>query len=100
MKQVVLALALTAAGAFAADAKKGQEVFEANCGVCHSAGADEKMGPGFKGLFKKAEMRNKKKPTDATVQAMIDEGGNGMPGFADSLTKAEKADLLAYLKTL
>ena len=100
MKKIVLALSLFAVTALAADAKKGQEVFESNCGVCHSAGADEKMGPGFKGLFKKAELRNKKKVTDANVQAMIDEGGNGMPGFADGLTKAEKADVIAYLKTL
>ena len=100
MKKTILVLALTAAAAFAADAKKGQEVFESNCGVCHSTGADEKMGPGFKGLFKKAELRNKKKVSDASVLSMINEGGNGMPPFGDSLTKAEKDDLLAYLKTL
>ncbi len=68
--------------------------------MCHSPGADEKMGPGFKGLFKKAELRNKKKVSDASVQSMIDEGGNGVPGFGDSLTKDEKGDLIAYLKTL
>jgi hypothetical protein len=28
------------------------------------------------------------------------ESGNGMPGFGDQLTPAEKLDLLAFLKTL
>jgi hypothetical protein len=31
---------------------------------------------------------------------MINEGGNGMPPFADLLTKAEKDDIVAFLKTL
>jgi mono/diheme cytochrome c family protein len=31
---------------------------------------------------------------------MINEGGNGMPPFADALTRAEREDLIAYLKSL
>lgn len=82
------------------DAAKGKEVFE-QCGVCHNADSDEKkMGPGLKGLFSKAKMANGKAPTEANVKAKINEGGNGMPAYADMLTDQEKADLLAYLKTL
>jgi cytochrome c len=85
----------------AADAAKGKTVFEDNCMICHDADSTEKkIGPGLKGLFKKPALANKKKPSDATVTGMINEGGNGMPGFADQLTPAEKLDLLAYLKTL
>jgi cytochrome c len=86
---------------FAADAAKGKEVFE-QCSVCHNADSDEKkMGPGLKGLFKKAKMSSTGKPTnDANVMEKINEGGNGMPGYKDMLTDTEKADLLAYLKTL
>ena len=92
----VCAPALDAEG----DAKKGKEVFE-QCGVCHSADTDEKkMGPGLKGLFKKAKMTNGKAPTEANVKAKVDEGGNGMPGYKDMLSDKEKEDLLAYLKTL
>ncbi len=88
--------ALHAAG----DAKKGKEVFE-QCGICHNADSDEKkMGPGLKGLFKKAKMANGKAPTEANVKAKIDEGGNGMPPYKDMLSDKEKDDLLAYLKTL
>jgi mono/diheme cytochrome c family protein len=82
------------------DAAKGKEVFE-QCSVCHNSDSDEKkMGPGLKGLFKKAKMANGKAPTDANVAAKINEGGGGMPAYSDILTDQEKADLLAYLKTL
>ena len=92
----VCAPALHAAG----DAKKGKEVFE-QCGICHNADSDEKkMGPGLKGLFKKAKLANGKAPTEANVKAKIDEGGNGMPPYKDMLSDKEKDDLIAYLKTL
>jgi len=99
--------ALMATGAWAADdakgdAAKGKAGFENNCSVCHNADSTErKMGPGLKGLFKRAELANKKKVTEANVTAMINEGSpTGMPGFADLLTKPEKDDIIAYLKTL
>src|SRR6476620_2732624 len=82
------------------DAAKGKVVFE-QCAVCHNADSDEKkMGPGLKGLYKKDKMTNGKKPTDATVRAKVDEGGNGMPAYKDMLSDQEKDDLIAYLKTL
>jgi cytochrome c2 len=82
------------------DAAKGKDVFE-QCSVCHNAdSAEKKMGPGLKGLFKNAKMANGKAPTEANVKAKINEGGNGMPAYADMLTDQEKADLIAYLKTL
>ena len=82
------------------DAAKGKEVFE-QCAVCHNAdSAEKKMGPGLKGLFSKAKLANGKAPTEANVRAKINEGGNGMPAYADMLTDAEKNDLVAYLKTL
>jgi len=83
------------------DAAKGKEVFE-QCGVCHNADSDEKkMGPGLKGLFKKATLADgKTKVTDATVRKKVDEGGNGMPAYEEMLDKKEKDNLLAYLKTL
>jgi cytochrome c len=86
--------------AAAGDAAKGKEVFE-QCSVCHNADStDKKMGPGLKGLYKKDKLANGKKPTDATIRAKIDEGGNGMPAYKDMLSDQEKDDLLAYLKTL
>ena len=84
----------------AADAAKGKEVFE-QCAVCHNVDTDEKkMGPSLKGLYKKDKLKNGKKVTDANVKAKINEGGNGMPAYADMLSDDERADVLAYLKTI
>src|SRR5689334_16368157 len=101
---MVLTLGVAPVASWAApkgDAEKGKEVFQ-QCGVCHNADSDEKkMGPGLKGLFKKDKLTsNGKKPTDATVKAKVDEGGNGMPAYKDMLSDQEKDDLLAYLHTL
>jgi len=98
---VALVAGIPAFGAGNVD--KGKDIFEQNCGVCHNADSTErKMGPGLKGLFKKAALANKKKVTDANVLEFINQGSaeKGMPGFADQLTDQEKTDLLAYLKTL
>jgi mono/diheme cytochrome c family protein len=82
------------------DSEKGKAVFE-QCSVCHNADSEEKkMGPGLKGLFKWEKMTNGKKPTEANVQAKIDEGGNGMPAYKEMLTDEEKKDLMSYLKSL
>jgi len=84
------------------DAAKGKDVFDSNCSVCHNSDStDVKMGPGFKGLFKKAKMSTTgKAPTDANVLAKINEGGNGMPSYKDILSAEEKANVIAFLKTL
>jgi cytochrome c len=92
---------LTGTQTFAADAAKGKSTFGDNCSVCHNAESEEKiMGPGLKGLFKHQKLANGKAVNEANVTSMINEGGNGMPSFGDLLTKAEKEDIIAYLKTL
>ena len=84
----------------AGDVDKGKETFE-QCGACHNVDTDEKkMGPSLKGLYKKDKLTNGQKVTDANVKKVINEGGNGMPAYADMLGDDEKANLLAYLKTL
>ena len=82
------------------DVAKGKAVFQ-QCSVCHRADSDEKkIGPGLKGLFKKAKLADGKKVTEASVRAKIEGGGNGMPAYKDMLSDGEKNDLIAYLKTL
>jgi cytochrome c len=96
-----LAVGLAAAKADKGDAAKGKETFESNCSVCHNVDTDEKkMGPSLKGLFKKKTLQNGKPVNDANVLAQINNGGNGMPGYADQLSAQDKADILAYLHTL
>ena len=97
------AIALAGSNLYAqkGDAAKGKEVFD-QCSVCHNSDSTEvKVGPGLKGLFKKDKMTSTGKPvTDANVRSKIEEGGNGMPAYKDVLSDAEKADVIAYLKTL
>ena len=98
----LLTLSLISMPSAAAQGKadKGKEVFE-QCSVCHNSDSDEKkMGPGLKGLFKKEKMQNGKKPTEENVRGLINAGGNGMPAYEELLSKEERDDLIAYLKTL
>ncbi len=87
----------------AGNAAKGKSVFDEKCGLCHEAtSTDKKMGPGLKGLYKHPKLSTTGKPTnDANVTEKIQTGGNGMPPFTkDILSDADRANLLAYLKTL
>ncbi len=82
------------------DPAKGKELFE-QCAVCHNVDTDEKkMGPSLKGLFKRKTMTNGKPMNDANVLEQINNGGNGMPAYADMLSADDKANILAYLHTL
>ena len=82
------------------DAARGKALF-AQCAVCHNTdSAAKKIGPGLKGLFKRPKLTNGKPLAEASVRAVIEAGGNGMPAFKDSLQAAQKDDLIAYLKTL
>jgi cytochrome c len=85
----------------AGDAKKGKAVFEDNCAACHNSDSTEtKVGPGLKGLFKRAKLGNGKAVTEANVLGVINEGGDSMPPLGDALKPADKDNLIAYLKTL
>src|SRR3977135_2967509 len=97
---VLLVSSLAAADKKAGDVTKGKAVFE-KCAVCHNTDDDEeKIGPALKALYKKDKLKNGKKVTDENVKAVINAGGNGMPSYADLLSEAEKANVVAYLKTL
>jgi len=88
--------------AAAGDAAKGKAVFDQQCQLCHDAlSTDKKMGPGLKGLYKRPKLATTGKPVnDANVLDRVNTGGNGMPPYKDMMSDADKADLLAYLKTL
>ena len=83
-----------------ANVAKGKEAFE-QCVICHAVDTNEKkLGPSLKGLFKRAKLQNGKPLNNATVLAQINEGGNGMPAYADILSAQDKANIMAYLHTL
>jgi mono/diheme cytochrome c family protein len=89
-------------GAAKGDAAKGKGIFDQQCGLCHDAlTTDKKMGPGLKGLYKLKKLSTNGKPVnDANVLDRVNAGGNGMPPYKDLISDGDKADLLAYLKTL
>lgn len=96
------AIALAGSNLYAqkGDAAKGKEVFD-QCSVCHNSDTTEvKMGPGLKGLFKRTKMTSGKPMSEANVLMQINEGGNGMPAYKDILSDEEKANVVAFLKTL
>jgi cytochrome c2 len=101
---VCLALGLVVSTAHAAeqagDPAKGKIVFD-QCTMCHNTDSTaKKLGPGLKGLFKRAKLQNGKKLSEENVRAQLEAGGNGMPAYKDMLSQQEKNDVVAYLKTL
>jgi mono/diheme cytochrome c family protein len=98
---VILGCALLQA-ADTGSAEKGNELFDEQCSSCHfSTSVEAKVGPGLMLLFAREKLQSNGKPmTDANVLEKIEKGGGRMPAFKDTLTAADKADLIAYLKTL
>ena len=87
-------------GSAKGDAAKGKDTFE-QCAICHNVDSPEKkMGPSLQGLFKKKTLPSGRPTTDANVMSQINNGGNGMPAYADQLSPDDKANLLAYLHSL
>ncbi len=96
----VVLVAGLAGAAGKSDAAKGKEIFE-QCSVCHNVdNPDRKVGPSLKGLFKHDKLHNGKPVTEASVRALINAGGNGMPAYQDMLSEQDKDDVIAYLKTI
>lgn len=83
------------------DVAEGKAVFNANCDQCHSATSkDTRVGPGLLGLYKGKLPASGKPATDANVRARILNGGGGMPAFKGTLSDAQIASVIAYLRTL
>jgi cytochrome c len=82
------------------DAEQGKKVFE-QCAVCHNAEtAETKVGPSLKALFQRRKLKNGRPVSDENVLTVVNTGGGGMPSFANTLSQAEKDNLLAYLHAI
>jgi mono/diheme cytochrome c family protein len=102
--QLLIAVAaLALASPFAAQADEvsdGEVVFAGKCAVCHNTdSAEQKIGPGLAGI-KDGKLPSGKDATDENLMTNINDGGNGMPAYASLLTDEEKAQVIAYVKTL
>ena len=87
------------------DAAKGKTIFLTNCELCHEATSETaKVGPGLKGLFKKAPHKDsagkEHSHTVAGVREQIEKGGGAMPPMGTMVSGKELDDLVAYLQTL
>jgi cytochrome c len=108
-------LALAAAGAHAQDAAAGGMAFQ-QCAECHSPTGADNAGPGLKGIFgRRAGSKDgfvfspaMKQSTvvwdDKTLDAFLKDPRAVVPGttmgFGGDDDAKERADLVAYLKTL
>lgn len=84
-----------------AQESRGREIFNTRCAGCHTAYSSRGLnGPGLVGLYKKKYLPSGLPANDRFVTQCIVNGRGMMPAMGDTLTPAQLADLLAYLKTL
>ena len=91
------------------DVAAGKVLFDAKCGVCHSADSKErKIGPGLKGV-RDGKLPSGRNATHDVVLEQLNVGGRGllitvngfgMPIFKDLLTDKEKERIIAYVMSL
>ena len=112
---VTTSLALALAGAHAQDAAAGGMAFQ-QCAECHAPGTADGAGPGLKGVFGRraagkdgfsyspALAASKIVWDDKTLDAFLASPQKAVPGtsmaYAGDDDAKERADLVAYLKTL
>ena len=92
----------TNTAANAAAVKRGKDVFQQKCSVCHYDNSDQKkIGPGLKGLSKRGTFSvNGNKITDESLKTWIENGDQLMPPFKEVLEPGQIKDVIAYVKTL
>ncbi len=84
-----------------AQQRRGQQIFQANCSVCHNAYKKEALqGPSLVHLYQKDLPSSGSPPTDQRVTETILMGRNMMPPFNMALEPQQVKDLIAYLHTL
>ena len=82
-------------------AKSGEDLFAANCSICHYHDRkDTKKGPGLQGLFKNPKLPKTGRPTsEKNIRETIINGGEKMPPFKHLKDQEIKA-IINYLKSL
>ena len=100
MKTILSVVALTlisfAGSVMAADAEKGQEVFNANCGTCHSGGKN--LIASGKSLSKEDLATNKVNSAEAIIN-LVTNGKAPMPAFGKlgTISAADIENVAAYV---
>ncbi len=91
------------------DVAAGKVLFDAKCGVCHSADSKERrIGPGLKGV-RDGKLPSGRNAIHDVILEQLNVGGRGllitvngfgMPIFKDLLTDKEKERIIAYVMSL
>ena len=77
---------------------RGEAIYYYKCWVCHNQHTST-GGPRLKGLLERKTFASNGQPAnDQTVRDKIRTGGPGMPRFETTMTDADIADLISYLK--
>jgi cytochrome c len=110
----LMSLAFVAPASAAGDAQRGEQVYEARCGACHSAAAD-RIGPRHAGVFGRragsvagfqyssALAASKLVWDEALLTRWLIDPEQVVPGQAMGYRLGdaqERADVVAYLRTL
>lgn len=76
---------------------RGEAIYYYKCWICHNQYTTT-GGPHLKGLFERRTLADGQPANDQTVREKIRTGGPRMPRFDATVTDADLADLLSYLK--
>ena len=88
-----VALAGMLAGQSAAAQPTGEQLYNDNCAACH-----QKAGQGIPGAFPALKGDKIALGDDKTVAFLLLTGRGGMPAFKDSLSDAELASIMTYVR--
>src|SRR6266436_1289787 len=77
-------------------AARGEIIYYYKCWMCHNQYT--KGAPYLKDLYQHSTLESGQPVGDETVAAQIKNGGPGMPAFHTSLSDADVADLVAYIR--
>jgi cytochrome c6 len=89
------ALALAAAGASAADVRRGETLYRTHCAACHGPTGSPVL-PGAPDFTRFDSLLR----ADMQLLQSIRAGRGAMPGFTGVLKDREILDVIAYLRTL
>jgi len=78
--------------------QRGEEIYYYKCWFCHNQYA--RTGPGLEGMYERPGLLTGQPVDDQTVVDRILNGSPGvMPAYRTSLTEADIADLMSYIKS-
>ncbi|MEO6120339.1 MAG: cytochrome c [Terriglobales bacterium] len=80
---------------------RGQRLYQASCAVCHRADSTAALnGPGLKGMYRKKYLESGAPANDERVGEVIRKGRRAMPGYEQTYSDQQIADIIAYLHSL